>query len=324
MTGGREMVPGPVAWLMRWLLDTGAARFGLLSVGWLLLFACILAWIPFDHAAGPRAGQTVTLLSWLPESLLRWPGLYTLACGWLFLSALGWMAWIGTGYRGVRWIAWSTVAAFTAVWSLRLENLTNGAHIFNATNTLLFIHALWFHFREEELVRAFRAGRGWSAAVYPRWVFWLSVFYLGWFHSLAGFTKLAVSGSGWSDGASLQLWIHLFGDPRSPLTWPVVESRTTARILQTAALWIECCSILCIFGRWPRYLVGLGLIGFYTGVLGTFTMFGFHFNWVLVAWFLLPVDRLIGLEFSAPAAESQSTPRKLEENGELQPASSGV
>ena len=37
------------------------------------------------------------------------------------------------------------------MWSLRMENMTNGAHIFNVTNMLLVIHAMWFHFRATEI-----------------------------------------------------------------------------------------------------------------------------------------------------------------------------
>ena len=67
--------------------------------------------------------------------------------------------------------------------------------------------------------------------------------------------------------------------------------------MQTGALVIECASILCIFGSRLRYGVGIGLTGFYIGVLTTFVTFGFHFNAVLVALFLLPVDWMIGLKF---------------------------
>ena len=74
------------------------------------------------------------------------------------------------------------------------------------------------------------------------------------------------------------------------------DSRLTA-VLQSGALAIECLSILAIFHWSLRYLVGFGLIGFYVGVLGTFVTFGFHFNAVLVALFLLPCDRLFELNF---------------------------
>jgi hypothetical protein len=300
MTKGPGTAPATEApnWpgVTAWLLQRGEARFGLWTVRCLLLFAVILAALPFEHASGPRTGETVTLISWWPESWIRSPAIFLAVRIWLLASAGAWLAW-----RAIPWSCWSTVAAFTALWSLRMENVTNGAHIFNVTNTLLFIHALWFQFYRDELREAGSSGNLNAARFYPRWAFWLSVFYLGWFHSLAGWTKLWVSGPGWGDGTSLQLWMSLFAEHRSPLVWPVMADRTFASFLQTASLWIESLSLLCILGRWPRYLVGVALFGFYCGVLGTFTMFGFHFNCFLVGWFLLPVDRWIGLEFGSSA-----------------------
>lgn len=297
LTADRIPDRGPGGWLLR----RGAAAYGIWSVRWLLLIAVILAVLPFEHADGPRTGVAVSLVSWWPESWIRSPGVYFAVRVWLLLSAVAWASW----WR-IPWSCWSTVIAFTLLWSLRMENVTNGAHIFNVTNTLLFIHALWFQFCHRELLLARAANRVASACVYPRWVFWLSVFYLGWFHSLAGWTKLWVSGPGWGDGTSLQLWMSLFAEPRSPLVWPVMADRTFASVLQTGSLWIESLSLLCILGRWPRYVVGLALTGFYLGVLGTFTMFGFHFNLLLVIWFLLPVDRLFGLEFSGASGSAEA------------------
>ena len=67
--------------------------------------------------------------------------------------------------------------------------------------------------------------------------------------------------------------------------------------MQTGALVIECACILVVFNRWLRYGLGFGLFGFYLGVLTTFVTFGFHFNALLVVWFLLPVDWWFGLDF---------------------------
>ena len=75
------------------------------------------------------------------------------------------------------------------------------------------------------------------------------------------------------------------------------DTRLTA-VMQTGALAIECLSIVCVLGRWFRYAIGFALFGFYVGVLTTFVDFGFHFNAILVAWFLLPVDHWFGLAFA--------------------------
>jgi hypothetical protein len=277
---------------LRWLFDRATPAFGQISVWLLLLFAIVLAMTPIEFDTGPRSEAPATVFFWLPGTLIGSPEFFTAIRVVLFASAALWALRI--------WIpisCWVTVVSFTLMWSLRMENLTNGAHIFNVTNMLLVIHAMWFHFYRDEIRTGVRNGTFWTDLNYPRWVFWLSVFYLGWFHSLAGFTKLACCGPTWGNGTSLQLWVNLFGWRASPFAQLILfDSRLTA-VLQTGALVIECLSIMAIVHWSARYLVGLGLFGFYLGVLGTFVTFGFHFNAILVALFLLPVDRLIGLKF---------------------------
>lgn len=275
-----------------WCFDRSTPAFGQWATWILLAFAIILSLTPIEFDSGPRSDTPATIFSWLPAELIRSESFFNIARIVLFVSAGFWAA-----RKLVPWSCWLTVVAFTLVWSLRMENLTNGAHIFNVTNWLLLVHAMWFHFYRDEIRAGISTGQFWNTPCYPRWVFMLSVFYLGWFHSLAGFTKLATTGIGWGNGTSLQLWVHLFGWEPSPFGQLILlDSRLTA-VMQTGALLIECLSILAVFHWSLRYLVGLGLTGFYAGVLGTFVTFGFHFNAILVAWFLLPVDRWMGLTF---------------------------
>ncbi len=277
---------------LTWLFDRATPRFGQISVWLLLSFALVLALTPIEFDAGPRSEHPATVFSWLPVDLIRKPIFFTCVRVVLMASVVLWATriWIPVS-------CWLTVISFTLMWSLRMENLTNGAHIFNVTNMLLIIHAMWFHFYRREIKGSIVRGTFWEQKSYPRWVFWLSVFYLGWFHSLAGFTKLSCCGPWWGNGTSLQLWVNLFGWKASPFAQLILfDSRLTA-VLQTGALVIECLSILAVLHWSARYLVGLGLFGFYVGVLGTFVTFGFHFNAILVALFLLPTDRLLGLQF---------------------------
>jgi len=275
-----------------WLQDEATPAFGQIATWLLLLFAVVVAFTPIEFSVGPQRVVPATIFSWLPESLIRSPQLFFGVRIVLLVSAILWALRVAIPFS-----SWLTVAAFTLSWALRMENLTNGAHIFNVTNWLLIIHAMWFHFRHREIRSAINSGNFWNAKLYPRWVFWLCVFYLGWFHTLAGLSKISTSGFGWGDGVSLQLWTYLFGWEPSPfgkvLLWDV---RLTA-LMQTGALVIECLSVICVFNRWFRYGIGLALFGFYLGVLTTFIDFGFHFNAILVAFFLLPVDRLLKLEF---------------------------
>jgi len=277
---------------MDWLNEEATPFFGQLSTWLLLLFAIIVALTPIEFELGDRREAAATIFSWLPESIVRSPQLFFGVRIALLISAIAWAFRVAIPIS-----CWSTVLFSTLYWALRMENLTNGAHIFNVTNWLLIIHAMWFHFRRQEIGSALQSGNFWQARLYPRWVLWLCIFYLGWFHSLAGLSKIMNTGFGWGDGVSLQLWTELFGWKPSPfgklLLWDV---RLTA-LMQTGALAIECLSILCIVNRWFRYAIGFALFGFYLGVLTTFIDFGFHFNAILVAVFLLPTDRLLGLEF---------------------------
>lgn len=281
-----------------WLQDEATPAFGQIATWLLLLFAVVVAFSPIEFSVGPQRDVPATIFSWLPESLIRSPQLFFGLRVALLVSAVLWALRVAIPIS-----SWLTVAAFTMAWALRMENLTNGAHIFNVTNWLLIIHAMWFHFRHHEIRSSIDSGNFWSTKLYPRWVFWLCVFYLGWFHTLAGLSKISTSGFGWGDGVSLQLWTYLFGWEPSPfgkiLLWDV---RLTA-LMQTGALALECLSVICIFNRWFRYGIGLALFGFYLGVLTTFVDFGFHFNAILVAFFLLPVDRLFKLEFFSKTAE---------------------
>jgi hypothetical protein len=258
-------------------------RFGIWSTRILLTFALILAVLPFTPQVGERAEGFPTILSWMPTFMLRSMTLMYIVRVVLAASAILWLL-----HRFVPWTSWLVVISFTMLWSLRMENVTNGAHIFNVTNMLLIVHAMWYQFYGGSIVAAQRNPKSNSDQNYPRWVFFLSVFFLGWFHTLAGITKLMASGLDWGNGLSLQMWVHMFGWRASPFSQLILYDRTIAQILQTGSLIIELGSILCIMNRPLRYIVGILLCAFYLGVLCTFVDFGFHFNAILVAWFLLP------------------------------------
>lgn len=285
-----------------WLLSTADLRYGLISVRILLVVVIAIALFPIEFSIGPRSETSATMFAWLPVGLLRNGVFFTAVRIALVAAALMWWWRVWTPVS-----CWLTVLLGLLLWSLRMENLTNGAHVFNVTNMLLVVHAMWFQFYHREIdaaladVSADGAGESERKSLqrcYPRWVFMLCVFYLGWFHSLAGFTKILSSGLGWGNGVSLQLWTKLFGWGPSPFGQLLMYDDRLTAWMQTGALAIECACILVVFNRWLRYGLGFGLFGFYLGVLTTFVTFGFHFNALLVVWFLLPVDWWFGLEFS--------------------------
>ena len=281
-----------------WWLDLARPGFGQTVTWLLLLFTVFLAVSPIEFSVGIRSSQPATIFAWLPEFLLRSPLFFTSVRVLLVGAALLWALRIAVPIS-----CWATTILFGLMWSLRMENLTNGAHIFNVTNMFLLIHAMWFQFYGADMKRAADEGKFWQTPAYPRWVFMLSIFYLGWFHTLAGATKIATSGFGWGTGVSLQLWTEIFGETSSPFAQVILYDTRLTAWLQTGALVIECISILAVFHWALRYAVGVGLIGFYIGVLTTFVTFGFHFNAILVALFLLPVDWLIGLKFHPQSTE---------------------
>jgi len=294
----------PTGW-RAWLLDRANLRFGVLSVRILLAMVVLIAMFPIEFSLGPRSAEPATIFTWLPADLVRNGMFFTLVRIGVIASALLWWLRIWTPVS-----CWLTVFLGMLLWSLRMENLTNGAHVFNVANMLLVVHAMWFQFYHRQIDAALASQTSDSNAAvelvkehqqlqrcYPRWVLMLCVFYLGWFHSLAGFTKVLSSGVGWGDGVSLQLWTKLFGWGPSPFGQLLLYDARLTAWMQTGALMIECACILVIFHRWLRYGLGLALFGFYMGVLTTFVTFGFHFNALLVVWFLLPVDWWMGLKF---------------------------
>lgn len=275
--------------MMGWrrLFERTPPRFGQYTTWILCGLAIVLSCLPVEYAIGERQSAG-TILGWLPGSVLEMPALMWMARAVLLISALCWAA-----HFGLPFSSWLTALSFTLVWSLRMENTWHAAHIFNATNMLLYVHAMWFQADYVNMKKARQQKRFWTSNLYPNWVFALSVFYLCWFHSWAGATKIVESGFDWGNGLSLQLWVYLWGWPASPTTQLILSSRTLTRLLQTGALIFETSAILGLFNRWLRWIVGFNLLGFYLGVLTTFVDYGFHANALLVALFLLPTRRFI-------------------------------
>lgn len=274
----------PSPWLT-WLYERSLPHFGQLAT-WLLLGAALwLARYPYEMAVGPRQGPA-SLLSWLPGEVLSSPAGF-----WIARAALV----IGVGLwfwrKLLPWSCWLTALAFTALWSLHVENSWHTNHCFQMANNLLFIQAMWETLCAREIREATAAGKYWQTPLYPRWVTLAAVAYIGIFHSAAGLSKLTFSGPSWANGTSLQIWTHLWGRPWSPTTWLILQSRTFTQLLQAATLVVETTAILAVVPR-LRTWIGLALVGFYVGVLLTFD-YGFQFNLLFTALYLLPVERWV-------------------------------
>lgn len=253
---------------------------------WLLLACALVAGsVPFEVQAGPRQGPA-TLLSWLPDELLASSTMF-----WTFRALL----WIGAILWALNRLLpaspWLTVIGLTGLWSLHVENTTNTSHCFHMANNLLVIYAIWATVDAREIRAAVSSGRYWTTPLVPRWVTLGCIAYIGLFHTAAGLSKLAFGGPGWASGISLQLWTHLWGYDWSPTTQMILSSRTFTRWLQIGTLVIETAGILAMFPR-LRTLIGVATLGFYAGVLLTFS-YGFYFNALFTALYLLPVERWV-------------------------------
>jgi hypothetical protein len=274
-------------------------HFNQLVVWCLLAAALTLATLPtFVVRPEPHHGHA-TLLFWLPDAVLASAATFWLFRGLLLVGTFLWLA-----NRWLPWSCWLTTLGFTGLWSLHVENTYNSAHIFHMTNMLLVIQSIWYTADAAAIRRSLAERAYWQAPLVPRWVSLTAIAYIGVFHTAAGISKLVESGPGWASGTSLQIWTYLWGYPWSPTTWIIVGSRTLTRCLQIATLIVETAGVLAIFPR-LRPWIGLGLVGFYAGVLATF-QYGFEFNALFTAFYFFPVEAWIERRYAA-ATMSRST-----------------
>ena len=193
---------------------------------------------------------------------------------WMFRGVLvvGIVLWAAN--RWLPWSCWLVTLGMTGLWSMHVENTTNTSHIFHMANMLLVLQAIWITADAAEIKQALAGGTFWQSRLVPRWLSLASIAYIGLFHTAAGLSKLWFSGPGWASGTSLQIWTYLWGvllvadddgHRRQPHVHAVAASGDAGdrngrhpRAGAAAAPWI-----------------GLGLLGFYAGVLATFD-YGFR------------------------------------------------
>ncbi|MFK7991623.1 MAG: hypothetical protein AB8I08_36740 [Sandaracinaceae bacterium] len=265
---------------------------------WVLLLGSLYFVIKLESvvemAAGARLDSPATVLFWVPDSVVATHAVFDVAVVLYLICAAGWFLNVL-----VPWCSWGAAIAFTVLGALAVENLPGGGHAFNATNMLLWVHAFWVHRRRAEIRSALREERYWTTRLYPQWVFWVSLAYLVLFHAAAGFTKLAFSGLSWPDGVTLQLWAFERGRatlPRLPIANPfsavLIHHHWVARVAGVSVLALEVGSVSALFSSRLRWVVGVGLLGFYGINFLTFD-FGAMFlpNACLTALFFLPVSR---------------------------------
>jgi hypothetical protein len=283
-TDDHEALARGRSWLQR-LEERTLPQFNQLVIWSLLVAAATLALWRFDIKIGLRGGF-VSLLSWLPDDLVRSAAVWTILRATLIVGIVLWLA-----QRWLPWSCWLVVVSFTALWSLHVESTTNTAHIFNMANMLLVVQAIWITADAPLIRKRLKEGTYWRLSVVPAWVSLASIAYIGIFHTAAGLSKLTFSGPQWANGISLQLWTYLWGRSWSPTTQLMLSSRGFTQAMQVLTLVFETAGVLAIFPR-LRPVIGWGLVAFYAGVLATFD-YGFQFNALLTALYFLPVEGLV-------------------------------
>jgi hypothetical protein len=281
-------------------------HFGQVVLVALLLSAIPLAAYFLTHPGGihPRGdrGGPATVISFLPDAILLDHRLSWFCGGCFLVGAVLWVMRIG-----LPWSAWLAALGFNGVVALYIESASQVTHVAHLTCILLLIHALWYQCYRKEIAQADAAGRFWTTALYPQWVFSISIFALGLFYGLSGLSKLLRSGPGWASGVPLQLWAHLFGEKSSMWTQWILTSRTFARALQITTLIGETSGLVAIVWPASRPLIGLLLLGFHVGQIAVFG-WGFHANMVLLALFFLPCRAWIDRYVARRAAVSVPQP----------------
>jgi hypothetical protein len=279
-------VTGKLARLAGWqrLFARERLVFGQIAL-WLILLACALlaarfAPPPAEHA---RTGDLVSVLSFLPDSVLRshalFHGLRVSFCVLALAWAFGWL---------LPWSSWGATATFTALMAQAQESSGGPSHSMNLITQVLWVFALWFQLEHAAMAQARRRGDYWHAALQPRWVVLLPIGMIGWLYTLSGMTKLVDSGLGWADGLSMQLWVLAFGR-RGPLFDLMIEQRALVAALQWLTLVFETSAVLCVAIRPLRWLAGAMLTGFHFGQQLVFD-FPFYGNQLLLVLFLLPTQ----------------------------------
>ncbi len=275
--------------LRRKLSSATKPHVGQFVVWGILLHAIVFLPVHLPLSAGPR-NSPATVLSLLPEVILTAPPVFHFF-RWLLVAA------------GILWAlqllvplsSWVSVIAYTITVALVFENSTQIDHTKNLANLVLFVHAMWYHFHASDIRTALNRNAFWTSRVYPRWIHSLSISCIAIYHSNAALSKLLQSGIEWTNGLSLQLWVHLMGREHSLINTLILSSRTTAALMQWATLLVEASSLVAVFCPRLRVPIGVALLGLYVGIADSFG-FCFALNGFLIAAFFFPwagiIDRL--------------------------------
>jgi hypothetical protein len=207
----------------------------------------------------------VSVLSWLPDDLVRSAWLFHGARALYWVSAAVWLA-----GRALRVSSALAVGSLVVVTSLQQESRVDCAHSAHLTVQAVMAFCLWTQLDAGLLAAAKRAGTFWSASLVPRWLGGVLALAVGWFYTLTGCAKLIDSGLAWADGLTLQLYVLALAPTDGTVAQVLISSRTLARTLQCIALAVEVLALPLALLRSTRALLGVGLIAFHVGQVWIF------------------------------------------------------
>ena len=270
-----------------------------MSLAWLWqrtrpLYAQTLLWVtlgsaywlafgePNYYTSGEPSDDIVTYLAFLPDEFVRDRTVYRLV-QWLFaVFGVLWFFQLGLPYT-----SWAATVCFTTLISLFQENIFYHDHIFQVTNMILILHCFWYHFAARGIKDSLHEGTFWTTPLTPNWLVFLSVFYISVYYAFVGWHKVWVSGLGWVNGVSLQLWLLSWHRVDFfPNNW-LVENVYLAASAQAFTLFAEGFAFLGLFNRTLRTIMGVVLVTFHIGQKWVFD-FDFESNTVMVAYVYLP------------------------------------
>ncbi|MCA9544698.1 MAG: HTTM domain-containing protein, partial [Myxococcales bacterium] len=253
-----------------------------------LLFAALgLCYAPGGPAPGPRGGEVVSVLSWLPDAVVQAPEPFT-------VGRLAFMAFGAAWALGV-WLplsAWGASLAFLAVAALHQEARFAASHSAHLPAQLLVLLALWTHHERVALRAALAEGRVWRTPLVAPWFWTAGRVLVGWFYTLAGVTKVMDSGWAWANGTSLQLWVLAFGKRGSFAADLIMDHHAAALALQWVTLLAEVFALPLMLWRPTRAVVAGALVAFH---IGQWAVFGYPFygNLLALALFGLPLEAAV-------------------------------
>ncbi|GEM_PF-5385466 len=159
---------------------------------------------------------------------------------------------------------WLTSLSYLLFTSMIFENSPGAErHSIHLVPMLFLIFSIYYQFYSQELKNSISIPNGIKLDISgPRWCIDLLVFVIGINHSWAGFSKFLESGLGWSNGISLQLWVHMWGQDNY-LNDLIINSTRFAIFSQWSVIIVESSAVCAFFFRKNRVWWGLLLIFFH-------------------------------------------------------------